>query len=210
MAQGDKLGDMNVARLAALAAAAILTGCGSAPQKEVKSVEAPKPITGLSAIFRMYQLARTWAPDAMPLKAQSITLNEVKAEGGRVGAWSATFTSASRQKQKTYTYSAIEGEGLHKDVFAQQETSWAGPTRQSQPFRIEALKTDTDKAWETAAKQSEKYIKENPAVPVFFQVEWTERFPGPTWRVIWGESVSKSGRSVFVDTASGVYLQTSQ
>ena len=106
-----------------------------------------------------------------------------------------------------YTYSTVEGD-FHKDAFAGHEESWSGDTRQSQSFRIEALKTDTDKAWDLAVSKSEKYMKANPDMPVFIQVEKTDRFPDPAWRIIWGESVSKSSYSIFVDTATGVYLST--
>lgn len=185
-----------------------LAGCSStAPAPEKKKVEPPKPVTGLSAIYNMYKLARTWAPDALPLKAQSYNLQEPKSENGRAGAWSCVFVSPSRRKQKMYTYSTVEGD-FHKDAFAGHEESWSGDTRQSQSFRIEALKTDTDKAWDLAVSKSEKYMKANPDMPVFIQVEKTDRFPDPAWRIIWGESVSKSSYSIFVDTATGVYLST--
>lgn len=188
---------------------AALAACSQAPQQEVKKkpVEPPKPVTGLSAVFKMYQLARTWAPDAMPLRMQSINLESVKSDGGKAGCWRATFVSESRKQQRTYTWSSIEGEGFHKDAFAQQEESYMGATRQSRPFRIEALKTDTDKAWMIATGKSGEYMKKNPNLPVFFQVEYGDRFPNPAWRVIWGESVSTSNYSVFVDTATAQFLQ---
>lgn len=198
---------MVLGRRVAPAMLLIFAGCSTAPVPEKKAPEPPKPITGLSAIYNMYRLARTWAPDAMPLRAQSYNIADPKSENGRAGAWSAVFVSPSRRKQKMYTYSTVEGD-FHKDAFAGHDESWGGDTRQSQSFRIEALKTDTDKAWELAVSKSEKYIKANPDVPVFIQLERTDRFGGPAWRIIWGESVSKSSHSIFVDTATGQYLQT--
>ncbi len=180
----------------------------TAPKPEAKKVEPPKPVTGLSGVFHAYRMARTWASDAMPLHTQSVNLQSVKSDGGKAGAWTTTFVSPSLRKSRRYSYSTIEGEGLHKDVFAQREEFWSGPTRQSMPFRIEALKTDTDKAWEVAVAKSAAYMKKNPDMPVFFVAEYTSRFPNPAWRVVWGESVSRSSYSIFVDTTDGKYLLT--
>lgn len=188
--------------------ALLLAGCASKPPAEPKKVEPPKPVTGLTGVFRMYQMARTWAPDAIPLKAQSVNIPDPKSEDGKAGVWVATFVSESRGKQRNFSWSAVEGEGFHKDVFAQQEQAWAGPTRASKPFRIEALKTDTDKAWEVAVSKSAEYMKKNPDLPVFFVAEWTDRYANPTWRIVWGESISKSSYSIYVDTTNGVYVST--
>lgn len=202
---------MIYSRALPLVAILCLAGCSTAPPPAAKKpIEPPKPVTGLSAIFKMFQLARTWAPDAQLLKAQSVNLETVKSEGGKAGAWTAIFVSDSLKKSRTYSFSTVEDEGLHKDVFAQQEQGWQGPTRQSAPFRMEALKTDSEKAWEIAKEKSVEFMKKNPDLRVFFIVEQTDRFPNPAWRVIWGESVSKSGYSIFVDTATGQYLQTAR
>jgi hypothetical protein len=45
-------------------------------------------------------------------------------------------------------------------------------------------------------------------MPVKLLLEKTQRFPGPAWRVYWGESVSTSAYSVFVDANTGEYLAT--
>lgn len=198
---------MNYWRMLPLAAILCLAGCSTAPPPEKKAVEPPKPVTGLSAIYKMFGLARTWAPDAEILNAQSINLQSVPSEGGKAGAWTATFVSASLGKSRQYTYSAVEDEGFHKDVFARHEQSWRGPTPQSAPFRMAALKTDSDKAWEIAESKSKEYIKKNPDVRVFFLVEQSDRFPNATWRVVWGESITKSGHSIFVDAPMGQFLQ---
>lgn len=186
----------------------LLAACATAPPPEKKEPPPPpKPVTGLTAVFRCYQMARQWAPDALPLRVQSVNLESVKGEDGKAGAWRSTFYSAAKGRKKDFTWSAIEGEGFHKDVFALQEESFT-PSRQIQPFRIEALRTDTDKAWDVAAKKSAEYIKKNPGKSIFYLAEWTDRFPNPSWRVVWGDTISQSGYSIFVDTATGEYLQT--
>ncbi len=44
-------------------------------------------------------------------------------------------------------------------------------------------------------------------MPVNFILEWTPRFPNLAWRVLWGESVSTSPYSVFVDATNGQFLE---
>jgi hypothetical protein len=105
----------------------------------------------------------------------------------------------------------IEAPGnLHKGVFALGEEGWSG-RGPSKPFSIQALKIDSDAAYETAVKKGKKaaeYIKANPDKNVVFLLEQTNKFPSLTWRVIWGESVGTSNYSVFVDASSGEYLET--
>src|SRR5436305_1783776 len=73
----------------------LLVGCSEqpAPKKAAKPIE---PVTGQTALFRMYQVARTWAPDAEVLRMNSILLTDVPNVLGKAGAWQATFTSADR------------------------------------------------------------------------------------------------------------------
>jgi hypothetical protein len=155
----------------------------------------------------MYPQARGWAPDAQPLQIRSVRLADVKAEPGKSGAWQVIFVSPSLGKAKTYTYSAVEADGnLHEGVFGGLEESYS-PRGDSSPFLIAAIKVDSDEAYMTAAEKSEAYIKKYPDKPVTFLMEQTRRFPDVTWRVIWGDSVSTSDYSVFIDATSGKLLQ---
>jgi hypothetical protein len=70
-----------------------------------------------------------------------------------------------------------------------------------------ALKIDTDEAYNTAAEKSQDYIKKNPGKAISYLLEANKRFPDPTWRVIWGESVSSSDYSVFIDATTGMLLE---
>src|SRR5438270_1787252 len=108
---------------------AFLAACSSAPAPETKQAPppAPEPITGRQAFQGMFIQARTWAPDSTPLELHSLNLNSVKSQGGNAGAWRGTFVSESRGRARSYTWSAIEGEGFHKGVFADQEERWSGP-----------------------------------------------------------------------------------
>ena len=71
----------------------ILSGCSETPQTAAKKEpEKPaEPITGQSALYRMYGAARTWASDAQVLKLTSSLLSEVpNVPAGKAAAWEAT------------------------------------------------------------------------------------------------------------------------
>ena len=186
-----------------------LVSCSEAPKVEQKK-EAPKPlepITGRQAFQQMYVSARAWAPDAQTLQLKSIQLEAVKAPNGKAGAWQGMFVSPGRSRAKMYTWSAIESEGnLHKGVFGGSEESYS-PSRQQQPFLAAAVRTDSDEAYESAVKKSADFLKKNPNMQVNFILEWTPRFPDLAWRVIWGDSVSTSPYSVFIDATNGNFLE---
>ena len=185
----------------------ILTGCSEQSQPEKK--EPPKPVepaTGQTALYRMYQVVRTWASDAQVLKMNSIHLLEVPSVPGEAGAWEATFTSVSKGRAKTYTYSVIESTGnLHQGVFAGQEEDLSA---EAQPFLIAAVKVDTDAAYKTAMEKAAEYDKKNPHLTISMLLEKNKRYPNPAWRIIWGESVGTAGLSVYIDASTGEFLET--
>jgi len=187
----------------------VLSACSDAP-KTVEEKQPPKPqeaLTGRQAFQRMYPQARGWAPDAQPLQIRSLKLAQVQAGDGKAGVWQVIFVSPSLGKAKTYTWSAVEGDGnLHEGVFGGLQEDYT-PRADSSPFQISAIKVDSDEAYATAAKESADYIKKNPNKPVMFLMELGKRFPDVTWRVIWGDSVGTSDYSVFVDGSTGKYLE---
>jgi hypothetical protein len=185
----------------------ILTGCSESSQPEKKEPPKPaEPVTGLTALFRMYQVARSWSSDIQVLKMNSIHLLEVPSVPGQAGAWEVTFTSASKGRAKTYTYSAIESPGnLHQGVFAGPEQDLSA---QAQPFLIAAVKVDTDAAYKTALGKAGEYDKKNPHLTISMLLERNKQYPNPAWRIIWGESVGTAGLSVFIDASTGEFLET--
>lgn len=191
-----------------------LAACGEAPRTAKKPKEPPKPpepISAQSAFHQMYVYARSWAPDATPLRLASILLDEVPCQEGKCGAWEAVFVSYKLGRSRRITYSVIEAEGnLHKGVFAGLEEGWAGPRGQATPFPVAALKVDATAAYQTALKKGLDYAKKHPHLPVTFLLEKTPRFSNPAWRVIWGRSVSTSGYSIYVDASTGEYLATAR
>lgn len=198
--------------IAVLLLVLLLMGCSETPpasKKPAEPAKPPEPVTGQYAFYQMYGMARAWAPDVEGLQLRSLNLAEVKSAPGKAGAWEATFVSPSRRQSRTYTYSVVEAAGnLHKGVFAGLENPWSGPSSQAKPFPASAVKVDSDKAYEVALKHGADYAKKHPDMPISFLLQWTSRHPIPAWRVIWGESVSTSSFSVFVDCGAGTYLET--
>jgi hypothetical protein len=196
-------------RFASAAIFLILTGCSETAPVKKPAEKPPEPVSGLSALYKMYQVARSWAPDCQVLKMSNILLQEVKPEPGKWGAWQATFVSAGKQRARGYTFSVIEAsETLHKGVFAGNEESWAEPGGITKPFDIRGVKKDTDEAYQTALKKGAEYDKKNPGKPITYLLELTKKHQDPAWRVIWGESVGTSNFSILVDASTGDYLET--
>jgi hypothetical protein len=188
----------------------LLLGACSEPQAPVKKAEEkPVPVTGDSALFKMFQVAHTW--DARPevLKLTSSRAADVPEERGKAPVWECTFVSRALNRSRTFTYSVVELlPNLHKGVFQVAEDAYTFPKNASStPFSIEAVKIDTDQAYQTALEKAGDYEKKNPGKPIIFVLELTPRYPAPAWRVIWGESPSTSNFSVFVDAGTGKFLE---
>jgi hypothetical protein len=205
---------LSIAVLAALLA--VLTACSeTTPPVAKKEPEKLEPLSGQSALFKMYQMARNWGGlETQVLKMQSMRLPEIKdVPPGLAPAWQATMVSAPRSASRDYTYSIIEGEGnLRKGPFAGPESGWSGPRGVNSPFLMAAVKVDSDVAYKTAMEtprsKAADYDKKNVGKPITIQLEKTNKHPDPVWRIIWGESVGTSNFSVLIDASTGAYLET--
>jgi hypothetical protein len=189
-----------------------LAGCSDTTVAEKKKEpEKPlEPATGQSALFKMYQMARSWGPDAQVLNMKSIVLSDLpNVPRGAAAAWQATFTSVNRSQARSYTYSIEEAEGnLHKGAFAGPEESWSGPRGTVMPFAMMAIKVDTDAAYKTALEHGgADYDKKTPGKPISILLEKVQKFPNPVWRIIWGESAGTSNFSVYVDAMTGDFKE---
>jgi hypothetical protein len=196
---------------------AMLTGCSdtTAPPAAKKEPEKVEPVTGQSALFKMYQMARSWGGlETQVLKMQSMRIPEVKdVAPGTAAAWQATFVSIAKSATRDYTYSIVESEGnLHKGAFAGAEGGWSGSRGVNTPFLMAAVKVDTDTAYKTAMEdpktKAADYDKKNPGKPITIILEKTNKHQDPVWRLVWGESVGTSNFSVLIDASTGEYLET--
>jgi len=183
----------------------------TATKKEPEKVE---PVTGETALYRMYGMARSWSSDAQVLELSSIRISEFTQEvRGKAAAWQGIFVAPSKSRSRSYTYSIVESQGnLHKGTFAGPEEAFSGSRGVATPFLIAAVKKDSDEAYQTAMSEPKsraaEYDKKDPGKPITILLEKTNKFPDPAWRIIWGESVSSSSFSVFVDATLGTYLET--
>lgn len=185
----------------------LMAGCSEQPSVSAKKPEKVALVTGQSALFKMYQVARSWAPDAEVITMKSIHLADLPAVRGEAGAWEAIFYSPGKGAQRNYTYSVEESvANLHQGVFPGQEQSAASVS--SKPFLIGTVKVDSDAAYKTAVAQAAEYNKKNASQTISFELGRQDVSQNPVWRVIWGESAGTSGESVLVDATTGKYLET--
>ena len=192
----------------AILLAGLLTGCSDDPKPAAKKApaEAPAPISGRQAFQYVYGSARIWAADAQPLTIRSINVEGVKREPGKAGAWEVMFVSVSNANARSYTWSAVENETVHQGVFPGSRQRWS-PGGAEKPFVATEIRVDTPEALEIATKASEEFLqKPGTKPPVNFLLDVSGRFPGPTWKVMWGNTVSSAAYVVTVDANSGKLL----
>jgi hypothetical protein len=152
----------------------------------------------------MYTSARAWAQDLQILHYSSINIPEVQHQDGKAPAWQVVFVSQALKMYRTYTFSVYEASAtLHKGIFEEAPQFWPGTGK---PYVLEAVKVDTDKAWETALQHGKDYNSKNPKTPISYTLGM-DKGSDPDWRVIWGQSAGESSFSVLVDAASGDFIQ---
>jgi len=196
-------------RCGVLLLAALLVSCSEPVAKKVakEPEKPPEPVTGRYAFHQVYINARTWATDLQGLRVTNLRVGPQTPPPGKSYAWEITFVSPSKGRQRRYEYSVIEEGSVHKGTFGHPDESYM-QRGQARLWNIQALKVDSDAAYEAALKKSADYVKKNPDKPLSFLLELTPRHPNLVWRVIWGASVAQSNYSVYVDASTGIYLET--
>jgi hypothetical protein len=188
----------------------LLSACSDTTTTAVKKEpEKPQPVTGQTALYRMYQQARPMGTDTQVLNMSSVALTEVPdVPRGKAAEWQASFASPSNSRSREFTYCIVEIlPTLHKGAFAGPEGGWSGAKGTTGPFDIRAVKIDSDAAYETALKQAGDYDKKNPNMPISITLEKNNRSENPVWRIIWGPSASQSNFSVLIDASTGAFRE---
>jgi hypothetical protein len=194
--------------------ALITAGCASGPApaepaKQAAPKPAAKPVSGQSALFSMYQVARTWSGDATLLRVENLPVDDIKPEPGKCGAWRAIFASLSKGQKRDYSYAVADiSQSLTKGVRAGSESAYVANPQQ-RPFAIAFVKVDTPAALEDALRDKDikAFAEKNPELPVQYVLEWGSQTGSPAWRVIWGNTISTSAASAFIDAESGKLLK---
>lgn len=191
----------------------LFSACSQAPQARKEPPKPPEPATGQSAIFQTYQVARTWAPDVKLLRLESGNIPEAAASGGKYGFWRAAYVSESKRARREFTWAAADSEGgIIKGVRAGSDSGYL-PNPRIFPMAIQEVKIDTPKALEAAMAEVEKdasmkkVLADNKDLPIHFLLEWVAPDVKPTWRVIFGPSISQSKFSVFIDAYTGKFVK---
>ncbi len=205
--------------LVTLAAAITLAGCSSEPEKskpETGSQPAAKPAsagndyeTGRPAFQKAYINARGWAADARPYRLESQYTKDAPVAQGKAGVWRAVFASAQRSAAKPFVWSGVTGpDAPAPGVSPDAEEYWSSGNSNTQPFDLNFLKQDSDKAVAVAqAHGGDKIMKADPATPINFQIEWLPKENKLKWHVIYGTSVASAKLRVAVDATTGEFLK---
>jgi hypothetical protein len=203
----------------------VLTACSSAPSGGGSpSTEPSKPAeikptdaeTGRSIFYKIYTMSRGWAPDTEPISIQS--QNYTHAGGnpdaplghdGKSAIWRAIFASPSRRTMKTYMWSGLTGpDAPSPGITPSSEDAWSASNSSTQPFQLAYLKSDSDKALETAQKHGgAALLKKTPELPVNYSLNWEPRRSMLVWHVIYGKSTNEPDLDVVVNASSAEFIR---
>lgn len=200
--------------VAAVAAAFVLTACSESPKPaetpaaEAKK-EAPKPVepvTGQTAFYQIYKLARPWAADLTALSLKSGELEGFKNADGKAALWTAVFVSPSLRQARNFTYAIADAGSIQKGVTASSPQAWSGETKESRVIQQSAFQIDSDAAYKTAAAKAADWLKDHADKKVTVTLGNASRFPAPVWVIVWGDAKS-GGYASTVNASNGELMK---
>jgi hypothetical protein len=193
---------------AAIAGLLLLSGCSDAAPPAETKVEKKKPamptgpITGLTAFYEMYKVARQIAPDMQTASLTGNDVEGVKSEEGKYAMWTAVFVSASLKQAITFTYSTSDKALVPKGVNNGGSIRWGGPAQSAMPFSTSDFSIDSDAAYKAAAVRAADWLTKNADKPVtIFALGNASSFPAPMWYIRWGTKAG--GFAVYVNASTG-------
>jgi hypothetical protein len=189
--------------------AALLLGCNS----EVKNsapARAPAPTqteTGRFALQKMLVAAHLWARDAQPVRLESVPLPDSDGHDGKASFWRSTFASAAKQKIQTFTWSGSASPDTPRGIDHGTEDFFSPTNRTTQPWDLNYLKVDSDKAFAVAQEHGGKQLlAKKPAQPVMYLLDFDSRTPALRWHVIYGPGPASAPLSIIVDATIGEFV----
>ena len=182
----------------------VISGCNSGPSQPQQQSEPPEAITGRSAFQKLYVSAHGWAPDAKPYQLQSQAVGNNNGADGKAVVWHAAFTSPSQRKSKPYVWSGIDSpDAPSRGVTPGTEDTYTP----GNPFDINFLKIDSDKAYNVAQKHGGEKIT---GTPVTYLLDWAPGENKLVWHVIYGASRSNAKLVIDVDATTGLFIRKEQ
>lgn len=161
----------------------------------------------------MFQVIRNWAPDAELLKLENGDIPEAKPQPGKYGVWRAVFVSPTQNKQRECAYAVADSDGGVIEGVRPGAESPYKESPQERPMPIGDVRIDTPAALEAALKAVEadpamkKILGAEKNLPVQYLLEWTGQNPKPSWRVIFGLSITQSKFSIVIDATTGKFVR---
>ena len=190
----------------------LMTACSSQPSKpapaEKPQPKTPELVTGRTAFQKLYIAARGWAPDAQPYRLESMTTADSKGQNGRAAVWHAFFASPSRRGVRPYIWSGEDAsDAPSRGISPGTEDTYSPSNSSTQVFDMQFLKTDSDKALDTAEKHGgEKLMQKDPNTPVNYALDWSRATNELIWHVIYGDRDNPKLR-VAVNASSGDFIR---
>lgn len=196
-----------IGTLLSLVLALFLLGCSSEPSEPSKP-EITESQTGRFALQKMIPPAHLWAADAQPVSMKSTAGKANLGYDGKPAFWQTVFVSPSKEKTETFSWSGLVGEGAPpKGVDHGIADGYSPSNRSMQPFDLNFLKIDSDKAFEVAQEHGGKQLlAKNPNQEVLYILDWSGSESLLRWHVIYGSSANNAQLTVIVNAATGEFV----
>jgi hypothetical protein len=156
----------------------------------------------------MFVTARGWAPDAQPYRLESVATSDANGQKGKAAVWRASFASASRRTIRTFTWSGSTAEGApERGITPGTEDTYNPLNRETQPFDLGMLKTDSEQALKIAQERGgSKILKQNPQQTITYTLQNDPNHNVLTWYVSYGIP-SNYKLKVAVNAMTGGFLR---
>ncbi|MBZ5525211.1 MAG: hypothetical protein LAP21_23540 [Acidobacteriia bacterium] len=191
-----------------IAALVLLAGCDSSPKAATKSAPTTTLETGRFALQKILGAARLWAADAQPVRLESQAMKGSNGHDGRSGFWRASFASRQGLKAQPFTWSGMSGpDAPPRGIDHGASDTFNPANRSTQPFDLNYLRIDSDKAFDVAQEHGGKELLEkSPETEVKYLLDWDAHAGELKWHVIYGGNEGLARLSVVVDASTGQFV----